>query len=513
MNREKIIEQYKTSTVDYFNEIGVDYGVDIIEKTIATKSYEAKTALRELLGSDNTFIGESASNVQINVNELLNNDNIFIEYLDEKRTIIKQLLRLSINGRTITNKNTDELEYCIGKIEANLTKMGNTKYVGRMSQMIKTGSKLSKLIAKIVQEDVVNVIYSKKIQEAKPLKVFIGIRPTDFLSMSDGNSWSSCHSIKGQGCYQTGGMSLANDPYTIIAWAGDPLRKEWRQTFYVDPSQKLIVSSRSYPTINESASEMVKAYLKKLVFTEPEEEIMIARNQNVPKYLETSRDALFYNDVLEGSYQGTFALYAKSNVPEAIYLGGESYCPICGNELDDVENIYCCQRNHYTSCDYCADGLSEDEVYWAEDGSYCESCFYEEFFHCDDCGEATHHDDRFHETEDDMLCRYCAEDHYQKCSISGKWDLKHRFARLENGRIAIYLHVNTIMKDSRLELLQEFVYEPNVFRARGYHFTQQKSIIENHIYLLGNSESVELNGYIPKEQIFDLIGELENDLS
>lgn len=56
----------------------------------------------------------------------------------------------------------------------------------------------------------------------------------------------------------------------------------------------------------------------------------------------------------------------------------------------------------YNSCTACDDTISEDDTFYAFGDTYCESCFNERFFYCDNCGDV-----RDIEECTDGLCSRC----------------------------------------------------------------------------------------------------------
>lgn len=98
----------------------------------------------------------------------------------------------------------------------------------------------------------------------------------DFLLMSNGNSWASCHTIISKcgdtygGCYMGGTLSYANDSeslilytvdksYTGTDWCFEP--KITRQVFFWD--YPVLVQERLYPQCNDNGEQgkaLVKQY-------------------------------------------------------------------------------------------------------------------------------------------------------------------------------------------------------------------------------------------------------------
>lgn len=89
----------------------------------------------------------------------------------------------------------------------------------------------------------------------------LSINPIDFLLMSNGNSWSSCHFLQygnSAKCYQAGTMSYPMDMVTMIFFTIDNIKGEGeycelpklhRQLFMY--SDKFLLQSRLYPTYTD----------------------------------------------------------------------------------------------------------------------------------------------------------------------------------------------------------------------------------------------------------------------
>ena len=73
---------------------------------------------------------------------------------------------------------------------------------------------------------------------------------------------------------------------------------------------------------------------------------------------------------------------------------------------DDVDTELCanCYEDSY-ACAECGNFMHSDDIYMAEDYIYCESCFYDNFSYCEDCGETTGRENLY-----DGYCDWCRED-------------------------------------------------------------------------------------------------------
>lgn len=96
----------------------------------------------------------------------------------------------------------------------------------------------------------------------KHYKFILSINPTDFVTMSHGNSWKSCHSFRDRGCYHAGSLSYALDKCTMIAYIipedsdGDYCKvdKIKRLLYMLDENDKGFMSTKMYPTDDDNAA-------------------------------------------------------------------------------------------------------------------------------------------------------------------------------------------------------------------------------------------------------------------
>ena len=104
----------------------------------------------------------------------------------------------------------------------------------------------------------------------KPLQVkfVVSLNICDFVTMSHGNSWSSCHSFRNRGGWHAGCLSYANDDVTVITYGLDKNcsdndyyknDKIFRQLFMINKERTEYVQSRMYPACNIYTDESVNA--------------------------------------------------------------------------------------------------------------------------------------------------------------------------------------------------------------------------------------------------------------
>ncbi len=78
----------------------------------------------------------------------------------------------------------------------------------------------------------------------------------------------------------------------------------------------------------------------------------------------------------------------------------------------------------YAACESCGVSLGEEDIYYgANDGVYCENCFYEMFDTCEYCGEAHWREDIIYLEEGryQYLCEHCVTRLYVRCHECDEW--------------------------------------------------------------------------------------------
>lgn len=248
---------------------------------------------------------------------------------------------------------------------------------------LRTNMKASKAIGKICREegwdklDGFNQYYARLCDALNPLKVTrhtcISVNPIDYLLMSNGNSWESCHYIgddcDSSGCYSSGTISYMLDKHSFLFYTVDASfdgkdielePKIQRQVFgYND---EVLMQSRLYPQANDSGADNVYTDIREIV------QKVIADCLNKPNIWTRSKD-----DVRDVVRKGTCAtcyadwLYDNpgsehcsvstlkdrvSNNPRRIILGAEPICITCGDRHSYADNISCCNDYNYYEDDY-----------------------------------------------------------------------------------------------------------------------------------------------------------------
>lgn len=235
-------------------------------------------------------------------------------------------------------------------------------------------------------------------------KLCLSIHPLDYMTMSDNAcDWSSCMSWKESGCYRMGTVEMMNSPCVVVAYleSSHPMyfdretswnNKKWRSLYIVTPD--IVTNIKSYPYYDSSIDKIVMNWLYELM-------VKACPNSNYEKpytfeypMIGSTRlrceTNLMYNDFGHGVEHWGFRRKGVGDT-FVINYSGDAQCMICGNTDSGSLNEDClicnvCEpRDDIWYCDECGRQLTEDEVYFINDGDVplCECCYQEYAAH--DC--------------------------------------------------------------------------------------------------------------------------------
>lgn len=315
-----------------------------------------------------------------------------------------------------------------------------------------------------------NQAYAKYCDAITPLKIkrhtLISINPLDYLTMSFGNSWSSCHTIdkknmRGmpnsyEGMYSSGTMSYMLDETSLIfytlssSYEGDKpylQGKINRNMFHYGniEGKDILIQGRVYPQDCDGENGIYKdiRMILQKVFADCLEINNLWRNgkgSSICKRVSAS-EGTHYRDYLNYESCNVSVPLEQINdfeelydLDEDIYIGHDPICPKCGEEHEGEDNIMCYNCNDdYKTCGNCGNRDDEDEMRWSEERNeyLCEDCAY----YCDDCNSYFRDEDMI-EIYDSYgisfrVCRHCAEDYY-KCEACGDYFINRAVTRTED---------------------------------------------------------------------------------
>lgn len=191
---------------------------------------------------------------------------------------------------------------------------------------------------------------------ARKLKFYISLNPLDYLTMSFGNSWSSCHTIdkknernmpnsySGMSC--GGVLSYLLDGTSIITYVHTHATEDheegklYRNMFHFDDGT--LVQGRVYPQGNDGATDLYKAFRRfvQIEFTKLlglEEDDWLRRSSsasnNVASYGVHYRDYEHFGECCT-----TYPREMPSAASNIIAVGHSRICPNCGRYVDDEDD-------------------------------------------------------------------------------------------------------------------------------------------------------------------------------
>lgn len=190
--------------------------------------------------------------------------------------------------------------------------------------------------------------YADMVSESKrKIKFFISVNPIDYLTMSFGVSWSSCHTIDKtnvrnmpncySGQYCGGTMSYMLDKTSIITFVHDHLPTDWedgkiyRCMFHY--GNDILLQSRVYPQGNDGNTDLYSVFRG---FVQSEIATILGvenRWEAIRGKVSTDSHGNHYRDYLYNSNCNATYLKAIENVSGPIEIGHTGICPYCGEEI------------------------------------------------------------------------------------------------------------------------------------------------------------------------------------
>lgn len=326
---------------------------------------------------------------------------------------------------------------------------------------LRTNMKASKAILKICREEGWNKLggtyldrdgkersvfdreYAAFSDALNPLKqkrhTILSVNPVDYLYMSNGTSWNSCHDISDAvhpGCYSAGTISYMLDSHSFVFYT---LHEEFngenpslepkinRQMFGFNNGT--LFQSRLYPQGNDGATQaytQIREIVQRVIaecLGEPNLWNMRSDSDFICECVAQDSGACNYPD---WEYNDSCRISKIKSVGEwsEITMGAQPICVTCGGRHTTEENISCCGK---FKCKYCGARLDEDDAYWCEDveeyrcgehSFYCEDC---ESYHAIENEIEVKYLDYYGNTCCTCVCKDCLEETYVQCEECGEW--------------------------------------------------------------------------------------------
>lgn len=284
--------------------------------------------------------------------------------------------------------------------------------------------------------------YAKYADALSPMTItrhtVLSINPLDYLTMSFGNSWASCHTIDKHnkrrmpndysGCYSSGTMSYMLDSSSMVLYTIDKSYdgdEYWnqpkinRQMFHY--GEEKLVQGRLYPQDNDSNAEgytpfrnIVQAIMA-IILDVPNLWTLKKGTDGISQYVVGRgthyRDYLSYNNC-------TLSRLKDTENEKSFTIGAEPICIECGETHSTADNINCCYDGDYYICEDCGRRIHQDDVRWVGDYAYCDNCAS----YCDRCDSYERTEDlTWIESEDRYVCDWCRNEYYSYCEDCDEW--------------------------------------------------------------------------------------------
>lgn len=285
-----------------------------------------------------------------------------------------------------------------------------------------------------------NRAYAQYADALSPLTIrrhtVLSLNPLDYLTMSFGNSWASCHTIDKEnkrdmpdnysGCYSSGTISYMLDPSSMVFYTVDASasgRDLWdepkinRQMFHYGEDK--LVQGRLYPQSNDSTGQdlydsyrQIVQEIMSTILEQPNLWTLRKRTGSIRPYVYS--DGTQYCDYFH--YDScTLSLFKNTENENRIYIGHAPICIECGGEHSTEESINCC----HSQCVRCADCgeyiNNEDDEYRVDGEVYCRNCVS----YCESCQEYHRTDNHYIAANDIYVCDDCYDNYYAACGNCG----------------------------------------------------------------------------------------------
>lgn len=295
--------------------------------------------------------------------------------------------------------------------------------------------------------------YAKYADALSPVMIkrhtVLSIHPVDYLTMSFGNSWASCHTIDKcnkrrmpnnyEGCYSSGTISYMLDNCSMVLYVVDSAYKG--SEYYLQPkvnrqmyhyANGILVQGRLYPQNNDGAKVEYTTY-RQVVHS------ILSACIDAPNLWSTKHGTEEIRNWVDASgthYRDYFNFdsctisFLKEIFDEDsaydVEIGAEPICIECGDRHDCESNINCCRdlTKRYTCAD-CGCTIDEDDVVWIDDEPYCRDCVS----YCDYCGEYVRGDVDY--IDGRYVCEYCVENHFTYCDECHEWHENHEMEYID----------------------------------------------------------------------------------
>lgn len=304
------------------------------------------------------------------------------------------------------------------------------------------GQKTSRIMNKVFKLNYIdkltdyNKMFAKYADSLTPLIItrhtVLSINPLDYLTMSFGNSWASCHTIdktnkRGmpnsyEGMYSSGTMSYMLDKPSMVfytvdgSYNGNELWSEpkiTRQMFHWGEDK--LIQGRLYPQGNDGDGSVytpnrnIVQEIMSTIMGVPNLWTIKRGTSAACKYVYS--EGTHYRDYSNFS-DCTLSVLKDSENDNRFTIGHSPICIECGCAHHNNECINCCHDNddNYVVCAECGEEICEEYAHWIDGDWYCEDCCN----YCNNCDEWHLQESTYIDNYGDV-CETCLDNHFTYC--------------------------------------------------------------------------------------------------
>lgn len=402
----------------------------------------------------------------------------FVDYLTTN-VLLKNGYPLGYPFATLTKEQETILDF-INSIDKQFFDEDMNEAIERVNSLndnfrLRNNMKSSKAINKICcvmgwdKFETYNQKYAILSDNINPIKVTrhtcISLNPVDFLLMSYGTSWESCHYIGNYGCeagcYSSGTVSYLLDEHSFVFYTVDSefngtdieLEKKLQREIF-GYNDEVIFQSRLYPQANDVGAKDVYTDIRNIVqkviadcLEKPN--LWNKTHSDVCEVVNLGEEATCYPDWYKhnpGSSHCSISTLQNrtSTLQRKIIMGAKPICVNCGYPHKVQGTINCCgldtcvecgcviySDDYYTEwegdvycencttwCSYCDSEVPSKIIEYvkSEDEYICPCCIDRYFSQCDDCGFLFRNENLYTHTNGNKYCDNCVHEYFLHCS-------------------------------------------------------------------------------------------------
>lgn len=301
-------------------------------------------------------------------------------------------------------------------------------------------------------------------------RIVLSVNPLDYLTMSFGNSWASCHTIDKEnirdmpnsyeGMYSSGTMSYMLDPSSMVMYTVDQKydgNEYWdqpkinRQMFHY--GEEKLVQGRLYPQDNDRAKREYTEYARVVlgiistIFDIKNEWTSTSGSWAASRYIDAY--GTHYEDYANYDNCTLHTPKGCGNTKQFI-VGHHPICVRCGETHDTSDSIDCCI---YPRCKCCGRRIYDSDTQHHINGEvYCYHCVS----YCQHCNEYFVSDR--HMTEDGYVCDNCFNEHYVQCEECRRWVREGRLEEYEGDYVCSRCH-NRLRREQEIRERNQYLRE------------------------------------------------------